>query len=116
MMSDTLDRETIRARVEELRRVLEERWDREDLAGWTKMERPAEHAVKVTVDYGPKYARVMRKSGSSNSAAGFIDLQTGAILYPTSWRGPKDKRPRGSVLAEDYGVTAFGRYAVRTLK
>jgi hypothetical protein len=48
--------------------------------------------------------------------AGFVDLETGDILYPKGWSGPAKGRPRGNVKADDYGLSAFGDYGVKTLR
>jgi hypothetical protein len=64
----------------------------------------------VTIDFGRRYARVVV------AETGFVDLTTGGILYAASWKGPKDLRPRGSVFAEDFGLSAFGDYGVNSLR
>lgn len=73
-------------------------------------------ALIVEASFGPKYARLVRYENSQGSACGFVDLATGDILYPKGWAGPVKGSPRGNVGAEDYGLSAFGDYAVRTLR
>lgn len=73
--------------------------------------------VNITVQFGPVYARLVctYKHGGQDSVCGWVRLSDGAILYGP-WRGPTTKHVRGSVLSADFGLSAFGRYAVKTLR
>lgn len=107
-MTETND---VRARIVELAQRLTVRWTDEQAKQFPKLAAPT-----VEVQYGQRYARIIRRDGSSGSAAGFVDMTSGAIYYPKGWKGPVTKQVRGSVLADDYGMSAFGRYGVNTLR
>lgn len=61
---------------------------------------------KVTVTYGPRYARVIieREDGKRRTAHSFVDLTTGDILRAAGWRRPA-LHPHGSV--KDLGKGGF---------
>lgn len=103
------------ARVCELARLFEERSRERIRRTAANIAADAEQFkafTAVSVTWGPRYARLVQ----NGAACGFVDLQTGGILFASSWKGPKDKRPRGSVWAEDYGLSAFGPYGVASLR
>lgn len=87
------------------------KWD--DLRRWD----PSPCLINVTVQFGPVYARLVRtyKKGGQDSVCAWVRLSDGAILYGP-WRGPTTKHVLGSVLSADFGLSAFGRYAVKTLR
>ncbi len=68
-------------------------------------------APLIELQHGPRYIRIVRKQGSSTSAYGFIDRDTGLIYKAASWKAPA-KGPRGSVhnvMGRRYeGCTLYG--------
>lgn len=107
-----MEREGVRERIEALR------------AAWEVMTRArrdeqfpklAGGRLAVQLEYGTKRVRIVRDEPSSRSVAAFVDLATGDILFPASWSKPA-KHARGNVFAEDFGLSAFGDYSVRSLR
>lgn len=60
----------------------------------------------VTVSYGRRYAKVCVGS----SVHTFIDMTNGDILKAASYKAPAKNGVRGSVLAEDFGLSCVGPY------
>jgi hypothetical protein len=110
-IEDAKRRDLVRERIEALRAAFEEQTQ-----AYRKREFPMLGAVLIEVMAGPKYVRFVRVDGSSRSAMGFVELATGAIYYPKGWAGPTKNHVRGNVFADDYGLSAFGRYGVKTLR
>jgi hypothetical protein len=50
----------------------------------------------VEVQFGPKYARIVRIDGSSTSAYAFVEGATGNIFKSESWKKPA-KHARGNI-------------------
>jgi len=97
---------TIQDRIEKLRAAFEERTNRTQREHYPNLK-----PVDVSVRYGPKYAKIVR----DHSISAFVHLETGDIYYPAGWKAPA-KHVRGSVLADDYGLSCFGDYGVKTLR
>ena len=70
----------------------------------------------VTVEWGRRYARIVKDSGNDKIVHSFIDLATGDILKAASWAAPA-KKARGSVFNADYGVgSAVNVYGAQHLR
>lgn len=69
---------------------------------------------KVIIDFGRRYAKIIRED-SQKSVHSFIDLKNGDILKAASWAQPA-KHARGSIFAEDYGLSAVNPYSANYLK
>lgn len=71
-----------------------------------------ERAFKSTVAHpleiqmGRKYARVVTDS----SVHTFVNLENGDILKAASWKAPAPNGVRGSIFAEDYGMSCVGPF------
>jgi hypothetical protein len=67
---------------------------------------------------GKRYARIVRqRRGDSNSrsAYGFVELATGDIFKPATWKAPA-KHKRGNIFDESGGLDCCGPYSVAYLK
>jgi len=56
--------------------------------------------IEVEIDVGTRYARVWKRDGSSKSAYAFIEMATGDLLKPATWKAPA-KHARGNIFAEN---------------
>jgi len=65
---------------------------------------------KFSFELGRKYARVFAADGASRSVYAFVDMSTGDILKPASWKAPA-KGVRANLLTADY-MKACGVYGV----
>jgi hypothetical protein len=73
----------------------------------------AKHRTTTTryhFELGQRYARVFTQVGVGRSAYAFVDLATGDIFKPRSWKGPA-KGARANVFTPDY-MQACGVYGV----
>lgn len=50
----------------------------------------------IEVQFGPKYARIVRIDSSSTSAYAFVECATGSIFKSESWKKPA-KHARGNI-------------------
>jgi hypothetical protein len=58
-------------------------------------------AVDIEFDIGPKYARVWHtEPGAGRYAYAFVDMTTGDLLKPATWKAPA-KHARGNLFAEN---------------
>jgi hypothetical protein len=62
---------------------------------------------------GDRYVRIIHANGG-NSAYAFIEIATGNILKPASWKSPA-KHARGNIFADDHGLSCCGRFSVAYL-
>ena len=69
----------------------------------------------LTMDTGSKNIRIVKELHGGRSAWAFVNLNTGDILKPASWKVPA-KHARGSVLEDDYGVSKVGPYGPAYLR
>jgi hypothetical protein len=69
----------------------------------------------VSIDWGKRYARIVKDDGNQRSVHCFVDLTNGDVLKAAGWKAPA-KHARGSVLAEDYGISAVSVYGAHYLK
>jgi hypothetical protein len=73
-------------------------------------------APVITVDWGRKYARIVKETAGQKMVHSFIDLSNGDILKAASWAAPA-KRARGSVFDDNYGVgSAVNVYSAQYLR
>ena len=61
---------------------------------------------EVKVENGRKYARVI----VGDSVHTFVNKTTGEILKAASYKAPAKNGVRGSIFAEDFGMSAVGPY------
>lgn len=85
--------------------------------GWTADV----HRFMFEHETGPKYVRVVQQrtgGGMGRSVYAFVRRSDGAILYPAGWRGPvtKPHGVRGSIYAEDHGISCCGPFGMKTLR
>jgi hypothetical protein len=106
-----MEREGVRERIEALRGAVESKMRTTRDARFPGL---SAYPLTIALTYGQKRCRIVREE-SQRSVCGFVDLETGDILYPASWKAPA-KHARGNVFAEDFGLSAFGDYAVKTLR
>jgi hypothetical protein len=66
--------------------------------------------TRYLFELGHRYARVFTQVGVGRSVYAFVDLSTGDIFKPRSWKGPA-KGVRANILAADY-MKACGVYGV----
>jgi hypothetical protein len=69
--------------------------------------------IKIELMKGRSYIRVVR-CDSQRSAYAFLDMQSGKILKPDGWKGPA-KHARGSIWADDFGMSCCTPYSVAYL-
>jgi len=74
-------------------------------------------ATTVTIDpSGKKFIRLVKRHGVSVSVYCFIEVETGNILKPASWKAPEPKRhPRGNIHAIN-PIEGCGPYGVAYLR
>jgi hypothetical protein len=68
----------------------------------------------IEISTGKRFARIIKKDGSSISAYGFIDLQNGDLLKAASWKAPA-MHARGNIFADDM-LAGCGPYGMAYLK
>ncbi len=61
---------------------------------------------EVTVEFGRKYAKVI----VGDSVHTFVNITTGEILKAASYKAPAKNGVRGSIFAEDFGMSCVGPY------
>jgi len=54
----------------------------------------------IEISTSKRFARIIKKDGSSISAYGFIDLKNGDLLKAASWKAPA-LHARGNIFADD---------------
>ena len=59
----------------------------------------------VTVDYGKKYAKIVKNDqlNGSRSVHTFVNMLNGDILKSGSWKAPAPNGVRGNIFADDIG-------------
>ena len=72
----------------------------------------------VTVDYGKKYARVVKNDQLNGSRSGhtFVNMLNGDILKSGSWKAPQKNGVRGNIFAEDVGADKVNEHGAIYLK
>lgn len=68
----------------------------------------------VEISTGKRFARIIKKDGSSISAYGFIDLVNGDLLKAASWKAPA-MHARGNIFNQDM-LSGCGPYGMAYLK
>ena len=71
----------------------------------------------VTVTEGKRYWKIVVRSAPYNggSCRAFVDRNTGAIYKAASWAAPA-KHSRGSILADDFGMSCMTPYGPNYLR
>lgn len=64
---------------------------------------------------GKRYWKIIRKTGVSRSCVGFVNKATGDIYKSASWAAPA-KHVRGSIMAEDLGMSCMTIYGPNYLR
>ena len=67
--------------------------------------------VKLVIQWGPRFARIVRDEGNSKSSFGFVDRTNGDILKAASWSAPA-AGPRGNVLDRSTWAASHGPYGM----
>jgi hypothetical protein len=82
----------------------------------TKANYPSLTPDKIEVEYGNKYARIVKgRSDTSRSVHCFIEVATGDIYKAATWKAPA-KHVRGNINTPDRGMSAVGVYGANYLK
>lgn len=68
----------------------------------------------IEISTGKRFARIIKKDGSSIGAYGFIDLKNGDLLKAASWKAPA-LHARGNIFADDM-LAGCGPYGMNYLK
>jgi len=63
--------------------------------------------VKISVEFGRKYARIVKEDFGSRSAFCFVEMTTGDILKSAGWKVPA-KGIRGNIRNGAADVTQYG--------
>ena len=73
---------------------------------------------EITVDYGKKYARVVKvdKMNGGRSVHTFVNMLTGDILKSGSWKAPQKNGVRGNIFAEDVGADRVNEHGAIYLR
>lgn len=74
---------------------------------------PHREPPKLLVEYGKRYAKVVKTEPHTRSVYGFIDIATGDVLKAASWAAPA-KHVRGNVTA--HANTCAGPYGIVYLR
>ena len=72
-------------------------------------ERPEFHTT-IEVEVGPKNIRIVKTEGAKTESPrrcvhSFINRETGDILKAAGWKAPAPNGKRGSIFAEDHGLS-----------
>ena len=78
----------------------------ENLAAYYEGKYTHVKTPEVTVDFGRKYAKVV----VGDSVHTFVNKENGDILKAASFKAPAKNGVRGSIFAEDFGMSAVGPY------
>ena len=72
----------------------------------------------ITVDYGKKYARVVKvdQLNGGRSVHTFVNMLTGDILKSGSWKAPQKNGVRGNIFAEDVGADRVNEHGAIYLR
>lgn len=73
------------------------------------------HYEEVVVEEGKRFWKIIVISGGQRSSRAFIDKTTGEIFKSASWKAPA-KHARGSLLADDYGMSCMTWYGPHYLR
>jgi len=85
------------------------------LAGHHANAKNVGDAPAISVEFGPKYARIVRTDwGDQRSVYGFVEIATGAILKAAGWKAPA-KHARGN-LNDAEPLARCGAYGVAYLR
>ena len=72
----------------------------------------------ITVDYGKKYARIVKNDGlnGSRSVHTFVNMTNGDILKSGGWKAPAPNGVRGNIFANDFGADRINEFGANYLK
>jgi len=73
---------------------------------------------EITVDYGKKYARVVKvdQLNGGRSVHTFVNMLNGDILKSGSWKAPQKNGVRGNIFAEDVGADRVNEHGAIYLR
>jgi hypothetical protein len=69
----------------------------------------------LSIERGKRYARIVAFDGVSRSAWAFVDMATGDVLKPASWKVPA-KHARGNINDEFGGMRYISSYGPAYLR
>lgn len=87
----------------------------QDLVNKNQRDQGYDWAVDLSINWGRRYAKIVKESLDQRSAFGFVDRDTGNILKAASWRKPA-RHARGNVLDRSSwsrAVTPYGMAYMR---
>ena len=72
----------------------------------------------VTVDYGNKYARIVKNDqlNGSRTVHTFVNMTNGDILKSGGWKAPAPNGVRGNIFANDFGADRINEHGANYLK
>jgi len=109
LLSSHMDTKNITEQIETFRAALENM-----LLEYRSARFPTLPAPTVEISTGKRFARIIKKDGSSVSAYGFIDLVNGDLLKAASWKAPA-MHARGNIFNQDM-LSGCGPYGMAYLK
>ena len=109
LLSSHMDTKNITEQIETFRVALENM-----LLEYRSARFPTLPAPTVEISTGKRFARIIKKDGSSVFAYGFIDLSNGDLLKAASWKAPA-MHARGNIFNQDI-LSGCGPYGMAYLK
>jgi len=73
------------------------------------------YKTEISLEYGRKYCKVVKKSGVSNSVHCFIEIATGDIYKAATYLAPA-KHVRGNINTPDCGMSAVTEYGANYIR
>ena len=73
---------------------------------------------QIVVDYGKKYARIVKNDqlSGSRSVHTFVNMLNGDILKAGGWSAPQKNGVRGNIFADDLGANRVNEHGANYLK
>ena len=73
---------------------------------------------EITVDYGKKYARVVKNDqlNGGRSVHTFVNMLNGDILKSGSWKAPQKNGVRGNIFADNLGADRVNEHGAIYLR
>ena len=85
---------------------------------WKAMDFTFSDPPVVTIDYGNKYARIVKNDdlNGSRSVHTFVNMLNGDILKSASWKAPAPKGVRGNIFGDDLGADRVNEFGANYLR